>query len=100
MQQHTGQHLLSAVMDKLESLPTIGWGMGSGDKPNYVDLPRKPTDTELREIEDACNKHIRDNITITVTTPDDAKLDKMPEDYATDEGVVRVINIGELDANP
>jgi Ser-tRNA(Ala) deacylase AlaX len=28
MQQHAGQHLLSAIMDTYDNLETLGWGMG------------------------------------------------------------------------
>jgi misacylated tRNA(Ala) deacylase len=43
MQQHTGQHLLSAIMDGMD-LPTLGWNMGAAGEMNYVEIPRKPTD--------------------------------------------------------
>lgn len=38
MQQHTGQHLLSAVFDTLK-LDTLSWSMG--DVINYIELPEK-----------------------------------------------------------
>ncbi|KAI8317614.1 putative alanyl-tRNA editing protein alaX [Colletotrichum sp. SAR11_240] len=81
MQQHTGQHLLSAVMDTHENLNTLGWGMGKSGAMNYVDLPRKPTDAELQAIQARCTEIIRSSLPITVETPDDAKVHKMPEDY-------------------
>ncbi|KAI1176156.1 threonyl and alanyl tRNA synthetase second additional domain-containing protein [Nemania sp. FL0916] len=99
MQQHTGQHLLSAIMDRCENLKTVGWGMGQGDSLSYVDLPRKPSAEELQDIQRKCNEAIRDNLTITVTTPADAKSNKLPEDYDKDQGLVRVISIGDLDQN-
>ncbi|KAF4984048.1 hypothetical protein FZEAL_661 [Fusarium zealandicum] len=99
MQQHTGQHLLSAIMMKHQSLKTLGWGMGTEGGMNYVDLPRKPTEEEMRAIQILCNEHIRDNIPIKVETPDDAKHDRLPGDYDKSEGVVRVISIGDIDLN-
>ncbi|KAF2720010.1 ThrRS/AlaRS common domain-containing protein [Polychaeton citri CBS 116435] len=99
MQQHTGQHLLSAVMDTYPNLATVGWGMGAGGSPNYVDLARAPSEEEMREIQDRCNALIRDNITITVAAPEEAGRDGLPPVYDGDKGVVRVIKIGDLDAN-
>lgn len=100
MQQHTGQHLLSAIMDKYDNLESVGWGMGAEDDINYIDLPRKPADEEMQTIQEKCNEAIRNNLKITVETPDDAKSDSLPEDYDKEKGVVRIIKIGDIDANP
>lgn len=99
MQQHTGQHLLSAIMDTYDNLETVGWGMGAENEPNYVDLPRKPSQEEMRDIQERCNESIRNNLTITVETPNHAKADSLPGDYDKEKGVVRVIKIGDIDAN-
>ncbi|KAF2022148.1 ThrRS/AlaRS common domain-containing protein [Aaosphaeria arxii CBS 175.79] len=98
MQQHTGQHLLSAIMDTMD-LETLGWGMGAAGEMNYVEIPRKPTDEELRSIQNRCNEAIRENMTITVETPGNVKADSLPDDYDKDKGVVRFIKIGDLDYN-
>ena len=101
MQQHTGQHLLSAVMERqFENLDTLGWGMGGEGTMNYVDLERRPTDEEMRAIQASCAEAIRDNHPIWLETPEDAKHDSLPDNYDKSEGVVRVIHIGDLDANP
>ncbi|KAE9364439.1 ThrRS/AlaRS common domain-containing protein [Stipitochalara longipes BDJ] len=100
MQQHTGQHLLSAIMDKYDNLESVGWGMGAEGDINYIDLPRKPTDEEMRTIQEKCNEAIRNNLKISVETPDDAKSDSLPDDYDKEKGVVRIIKIGDIDANP
>ncbi|KAF7557768.1 hypothetical protein G7Z17_g380 [Cylindrodendrum hubeiense] len=97
MQQHTGQHLLSAIMDTYENLGTLGWGMGADGGMNYVDLPRKPSQSEMQTIQDRCNEVIRDNVPITVKTPDQAN--GLPDDYDKEKGLVRMISIGNLDHN-
>ncbi|EGU76985.1 hypothetical protein FOXB_12517 [Fusarium oxysporum f. sp. conglutinans Fo5176] len=99
MQQHTGQHLLSAVMQHRHDLKTLGWGMGAEEGMNYVDLQRKPTEEEMQAIQNECAELIRENLPIQVETPDDAKHDKLPGDYDKSDGVVRVIHIGDLDTN-
>jgi misacylated tRNA(Ala) deacylase len=100
MQQHTGQHLLSAVMRRFSAdLETLGWGMGVEGSMNYVDLPRKPSQDELERIQELCAQEIRENRKIWLETPDDVKHNSLPEDYDKAEGVVRVIRIGDIDAN-
>ncbi|KAF2254884.1 ThrRS/AlaRS common domain-containing protein [Trematosphaeria pertusa] len=98
MQQHTGQHLLSAIMDTM-SLPTLSWSMGAAGEMNYIELLRKPSDEELRSIQQRCNEAIRTNMPITVETPGDAAAHKLPGDYDKEKGVVRFIKIGDLDYN-
>ncbi|QRV87177.1 alanyl-tRNA synthetase [Ceratobasidium sp. AG-Ba] len=112
MQQHTGQHLLSAVMDTYPGLETLGWSMGSSIfsngtvdanatvNMNYVELGRKPTDAEITEIQNRCNELIRQNRSITVSTPIDAHHDSLPSDYDKEKGIVRVITIDGIDSNP
>lgn len=98
MQQHTGQHLLSAIMDGMD-LPTLGWNMGAAGEINYVELPRKPSDDEIRLVQENCNSAIRENVAITVETPGGKGSDSLPDDYDSEKGVVRFIKIGDLDYN-
>lgn len=98
MQQHTGQHLLSAIMDGMD-LPTLGWSMGQSGEMNYVELPRKPTDAEIVRIQQECNAVIRENLPVTVETPEGKGSSSLPADYDGEKGVVRFIKIGDLDYN-
>lgn len=98
MQQHTGQHLLSAIMDTMD-LPTLGWNMAPSGEMNYIEIPRKPSDSELQLIQSRCNETIRNNLPITVETPAGKVSDSLPEDYDSEKGVVRFIKIGDLDYN-
>ncbi len=99
MQQHTGQHLLSAVMNTYDNLKTLSWGMGAAGEMNYVELPRKPSADEIRSIQDECNKIIGESLSISVEVANDSDLSKLPGDYDQDKGVVRVVKIGDLDNN-
>jgi misacylated tRNA(Ala) deacylase len=98
MQQHTGQHLLSAIMDGMD-LPTLGWSMGQAGEMNYVELPRRPTDAEIALIQQKCNATIRENLPVTVETPEGKGSSSLPSDYDGEKGVVRFIKIGDLDYN-
>lgn len=101
MQQHTGQHLVSAVFDTYD-LETLSWSMG--DVINYIELPRKVDDQTLGEVSQKINDLIAENLPIKVTTPDEAggEIDTshIPDDYDLSKGIVRVVQIGNIDANP
>lgn len=93
-QQHSGQHLLSAVLDQYE-IPTLAWTMGP--ELVYVEVPRLPDD--LKEVERKCNEYIRQNLPITVTETKE-RPKNLPQDYDDSAGVIRVVSIGGIDANP
>lgn len=99
MQQHTGQHLLSAIMEREFGLKTVGWGMGLNGAMNYVDITRKPTQEQMLAIQKSCSEEIRNNSAIQVHHPEDAHTGKLPGDYDKSEGLIRVIKIGEIDNN-
>lgn len=107
MQQHTGQHLLSAIFDTRQ-LETLSWSMG--EKFNYIELPRKVTRDELDSVQDEVNRAIQDGITISTAivkgedekkeTDPSVTSEKIPDNYNVNEGVIRVVQIGEIDKNP
>lgn len=119
MQQHTGQHLLSAVLEKEWGLSTVSWSMGgvpTDKKPiidpsdvfNYVELNRKLTDDEISRLSVLCNEYITINpqkISVVERTADiqvnsEVDASKIPDDYDLSQGILRTIYIGDLDANP
>lgn len=90
MQQHTGQHLLSAVLDR-HDLRTLSWNMG--EMVNYVELPRKLGDQEMSSLAQEVNDEIGSNTPIAVSMP-------APEGVDSEKGLLRVVTIGGLDNNP
>ena len=74
--------------------------MGADGGMNYVDLPRRPSETEMQAIQGLCNEVVRDCLRVTVDTPADARTDTLPEDYDREKGAVRMVAIGELDNDP
>lgn len=97
-QQHSGQHLLSAVLDQYD-IPTISWAMGTDIV--YVEVANLPEN--LHEVEDKCNDYIRQNLPITVRQTSERKesdLKDLPADYDASAGVVRIVSIGGIDQNP
>lgn len=98
MQQHTGQHLLSAILEREPyNISTVSWFLGP--EISYVELNRKPTSDELEHVEAKCNQIITENIHVTIRTTTEVPS-KLPEDYDAENGVVRVVCIGDLDKNP
>ena len=89
MQQHTGQHLLSAVLDKME-LPTLSWSMGA--PASYVEVPRRLSEAEVAAVGQAVNDEILRNTAVSVETPGGE-----PDG---EKGALRVVSIGQLDSNP
>ena len=63
MQQHTGQHLISALFDKLDNA-TTSWNLG--EEISFVELERPITEKELSEVENQCNQLIRENKSVKV----------------------------------
>ncbi|OLL25776.1 Alanyl-tRNA editing protein Aarsd1 [Neolecta irregularis DAH-3] len=97
MQQHSGQHLLSAVMETHFGISTLGWSLDLDT--SSVEIPRKPTAEEQEMIQICCNKLIRDLVPVTVSSTKEA-VSSLPKDYDVTSGLVRVITIGEIDKNP
>ncbi|MGB9105807.1 MAG: alanine--tRNA ligase-related protein, partial [Terriglobales bacterium] len=84
MQQHTGQHLLSAVFIELFNAPTVSFHMG--DESCTIDLDVKPLSAEqIREAERRSNEIITDDVAVEIkfATPEEARqmgVRKIPPD--------------------
>lgn len=104
MQQHSGQHLISALFENLEKIPTASWWMAETGA-SFVELQSENiTKNQLDRIEEDCNEAIRKHIEVQVKVYDDpeskelekAKTRGLPADH---QGPVRVIEIGDIDSN-
>ncbi|KAG0056166.1 hypothetical protein BGZ83_006075 [Gryganskiella cystojenkinii] len=91
MQQHSGQHLVSALFDQLECF-TVAWGMNATRC--HVELSKAPTPEQVKEVEERLNLYIRRNYPVHVTFTDE-RPPTMPKDYVGPNGVFRVIEIME-----
>lgn len=106
IQQHSGQHLLSAVLEQAPyELHTVGWCMK--EKTSYIELDtvdkRLPTQDEWNQVERRLNDLILQAVPMTchttaMTTTDTDRPDSLPADYIG--GVIRTIEIEGLDRNP
>jgi Ser-tRNA(Ala) deacylase AlaX len=110
MQQHTAQHLFSAVADKLFQTDTVGWALGSDSV--SVDLSSNPllTAEQLQRIEDETNSYIAQAVPVSwsvhgredlgdVVKNDDC-FRGMVKGTASDLASLRLVRIEGLDLNP
>ncbi|CAK1544868.1 unnamed protein product [Leptosia nina] len=102
MQQHSGQHLLSAILEKDYNLPTTSWWLGCDE--SYVELDTISVENKTIEtVEEKCNLMIRSALPVDVKIckASDPDLNKehtksLPKD-CTD--TLRIICIGDVDEN-
>ncbi|KAM9716081.1 alanyl-tRNA editing protein Aarsd1 [Menidia menidia] len=102
MQQHSGQHLITALADTMFGYKTTSWELGRQRSAIELDTPSvKPA--QLKELEDAVNEKIRAQVPVHVQllSIDDPAVEKvrsrgLPDDHA---GPIRIIDIEGVDAN-
>ena len=75
-----------------------------GARMNYVKIARRLSDPEIAEVASKINNIIVLSKHIVVNTPyshgNDIDTSHIPEDYDLSQGIVRVVLIGHIDANP
>lgn len=94
MQQHTGQHLLSAVLVDLFGAQTVSFHLGADSC--TIDVGRSLEPAQIRQAELRANEIVFENRPVTIGFEDSSKdlgLRK-PTDR---EGVIRIISIQDLD---
>ncbi|MEQ1729391.1 MAG: alanyl-tRNA editing protein [Vicinamibacterales bacterium] len=96
MQQHTGQHLLSAMIEKLFSARTVSFHLGS--ESSTIDLDRELTPAQLARVEHETNAVIwRDApVSIRFVTEEDAKQLPLRKESAR-AGTLRLVEIEGVD---
>ncbi len=95
MQQHTGQHLLSAVLAELYSAPTAGFHLGSAS--SIIDVAAGAlTDAQLAAAEARANEIVCENrpVTIAFEDADQAAALRKPSERT---GTLRIVSIERLD---
>uniref|UniRef100_G1RMI0 Alanyl-tRNA editing protein Aarsd1 n=1 Tax=Nomascus leucogenys TaxID=61853 RepID=G1RMI0_NOMLE len=102
MQQHSGQHLITAVADHLFKLKTTSWELGRFQSAIELDTPSM-TAEQVAAIEQNVNEKIRDRLPVNVRelSLDDPEVEQvrgrgLPDDHA---GPIRVVSIEGVDSN-
>ena len=100
MQQHSGQHVLSAAFEKLYGFATVSFHMG--DESCTIDLASDAvTAKQLESAEKLANEVITEDRTVEIrfATPDEARALGVRKIPATERDRLRLIDIGDFDLN-
>ncbi|ORY83563.1 Threonyl/alanyl tRNA synthetase [Leucosporidium creatinivorum] len=107
MAQHTGQHLLSAILERDLQLDTLSWSLTKAPELCYIELPRAPSPEELASLQQKCNEVIARGTEVRVKMElagegGVALGEKVPTNYQDGERppVMRTVEIVDLDNNP
>lgn len=99
MQQHSGQHLLSALALALYDAHTVGFHIGE----DYVtvDLDQRLNHTDVEALQKSVNDHISSRHPIRAFMPSESTLEKLPlrKKPKVADGI-RVVEIDTLDFSP
>ncbi|KAJ7396367.1 Alanyl-tRNA editing protein Aarsd1 [Pitangus sulphuratus] len=102
MQQHSGQHLITAIAEQMFGFKTTSWELGRQRSLIELDTPSM-TAEQVKALEMSVNEKIRDRVPVTVRelAADDPEVERvrsrgLPDDHV---GPVRVVDIEGIDSN-
>jgi alanyl-tRNA synthetase len=96
MQQHTGQHVLSAAFDRGPGVRTVSFHLGA--ESSTIDLAREVTPAEVRAVEAEANRVVWENRPVAIrfaSAEEAAKLPLRKEPART--GPLRLIDVEDWD---
>lgn len=100
MQQHTGQHLLSAAFLKLFGFPTVSFHLGGENSTIDLDAPNLAA-RHLREVADLVNRVVFEDRVIRVSFHDREELAGLGiRKQVARAGTLRVVEIDGFDIQP
>ncbi|MEQ1868633.1 MAG: DHHA1 domain-containing protein [Vicinamibacterales bacterium] len=96
MQQHTGQHVLSAAFDRLFDNRTVGFHMGSDV--SSIDLAREASPTEIERALDEANRVVWEDQVVSVrfVSQEEAAMLPLRKESAR-EGTLRLVEVAGFD---
>lgn len=100
MQQHSGQHVLSAAFEKLYNFATVSFHMG--DESCTIDLATEAVSSkQLRAAERLANEIVAEDrpVEIRFATPDEARTMGVRKIPPVEREKLRLIDIGDFDLN-
>nr|XP_016787237.1 alanyl-tRNA editing protein Aarsd1 isoform X2 [Pan troglodytes] len=100
MQQHSGQHLITAVADHLFKLKTTSWELGRFRSAIELDTPSM-TAEQVAAIEQSVNEKIRDRLPVNVRelSLDDPEVEQVIKILGTEKGKKNRTNLIFLAGN-
>ncbi len=94
MQQHTGQHLLSAVLVELHGAPTVGFHLGA--ETSAIDVAGSLDDAQLAAAEARTNELVFENRPVSISFEESSAATDLRKPSER-EGTLRIISIENLD---
>lgn len=96
MQQHTGQHLLSAAFDHLHRARTVSFHLGA--ESSTIDLAREVSVNEIARAEAEANRIVWENRPVTIRFVDEAQAASLPlRKEPARSGELRLIEVSDFD---
>ncbi|NXN13518.1 AASD1 protein, partial [Indicator maculatus] len=102
MQQHSGQHLITAIAEQMFGFKTTSWELGRQRSLIELDTPSM-TAEQIETLERSVNEKIRERVPVVVRElpADDPEIETvrsrgLPDDHV---GPVRVVDIKGIDSN-
>jgi alanyl-tRNA synthetase len=96
MQQHTGQHILSAAFDRLFSVRTVSFHMGAAS--STIDLAREVSPAEIEQAVAEANRVVFDDRPVGIRYATDAEAAAMPlRKESQRSGVLRLVDVPDFD---
>jgi alanyl-tRNA synthetase len=98
MQQHTGQHILSAAFDHLCQARTVSFHLGAASA--TIDLAREVTSAEITRVERDANRVVWEDRPVTIRFADEAEAARVPfRKEPARRGVLRVVEVEGYDTS-
>ena len=96
MQQHTGQHVLSAAFDRILKARTESFHLGSAS--STIDLNRTVSAGDIERAEDEANRVVWEDRPVGIRFADAADVAKLPlRKESAREGTLRLIEVTDFD---
>jgi alanyl-tRNA synthetase len=96
MQQHTGQHVLSAALDRLFGARTVGFHLGADA--STIDLARELTARELAAAEDEANRVVWEDRPVTIRSASAEEASRLPlRKESGRTGTLRLVDVEGFD---
>jgi alanyl-tRNA synthetase len=96
MQQHTGQHVLSAAFDRLFAVRTTSFHLGA--EAATIDLAREVTPAEIARAEAEANRVVWENRPVTVRFATGEEAGRLPlRKDPVKTGTLRLVDIADFD---
>jgi alanyl-tRNA synthetase len=96
MQQHTGQHVLSAAFDRVVAVRTVSFHLGADS--STIDLAREVSASEIERAEEEANRIVWADRSVTIRFADAEEAARLPlRKESLREGVLRLIEVEDFD---